>query len=212
MKILGLTGGMGMWKSTVARMLEKAGMPVFDADAEVHALQAPGGTALEAIGQLVPQAVHSVDGTLRLDRQKLREMALADPAIIRGLEKILHPMVRQARAAFLRKWRRAGVLWVVLDIPLLFETGNERVCDMTVTVSAPRRVQVERVLKRARLMGRQISRQEVERLIARQLPDAFRRRKADAVIRTGLSMMETERAVRCFLKRLRGRDETGGLI
>ncbi|ACI53111.1 dephospho-CoA kinase [Gluconacetobacter diazotrophicus PA1 5] len=194
MRVLGLTGGIGMGKSTVARMLRSAGFPIFDADAAVHALQAPGGRALPAIARLVPGSVH--DGVL--DRAVLRRAAIANPAILKGLERILHPMVRQDRDRFLARARRAGHSWAVLDVPLLFETGGERACDRVVVVSAPPDVQKHRVARR-----RGMAPDQVAAVIARQMPDREKRRRADDVIQTGLSRADTIRRVRRLVARLR---------
>lgn len=194
MRVLGLTGGIGMGKSTTATLFRRAGVRVFDADAEVRALQAPHGRALPAIGRLVPGSVH--DGVL--DRGMLRRVALSDPAIIHGLEGILHPMVRRARERFLQRARRDGCRWVVLDIPLLFETGAERACDAVVVVSAPARVQRARVMRRGRMTPEQL-----DAVLARQMPDAHRRRRADVVIETGLSRHDTVRQVQRLLRAMR---------
>lgn len=194
MKILGLTGGMGMGKSTVAGMLRRAGLAVFDADAVVHSLQAPGGAALLPIARLVPQAVRGG----RLDRAVLRQAVLEHPAMLKKLEAIMHPLVRRARGHFLRQARREGARWVVLDIPLLFETGADRLCCKVVVVSTPTWVQRRRVAHR-----RNMPHTQARRLIACQMPDAQRRYKADGIIRTGLSMKETERQVRHLIRSLR---------
>ena len=194
MKVLGLTGGMGMGKSTVATLLRTAGLPVFDADAVVHHLQAPGGAALPPIARLAPDAVK--DG--HLDRAALRQAVLAHPALLKKLEAIMHPLVRQARTRFLRRYRRQGAAWVVLDIPLLFETGGERLCNRVAVVSVPPWVQRRRVALR-----RNMSHTQARRLIACQMPDARRVQKADTVLRTGLSLKETERQVRRLLGSLR---------
>ena len=134
MKIVGLTGGIGMGKSTAAAAFRRAGVPVFDADATVHALQRPHGRALAAIEKTFPGTV--ADGVL--NRAALRARVLADPAAMRQLEQILHPMVRQAQRRFLARARAAGAPLAVLDIPLLFETGGYRLVDHIVVVSAPR--------------------------------------------------------------------------
>lgn len=197
MRVLGLTGGIGMGKSTVARLLGAAGFAVFDADAAVHALQAPGGRALPAIADLVPGSVR--DGVL--DRAVLRRAALADPQIMRGLERIIHPMVRQERMRFLARARRRGRSWAVLDIPLLFETGGDRACDRVAVVSAPRDVQISRIARR-----RHISADQAATLIARQMPDREKRRRADDVILTGLSRGDTVRRVRRLVARLRAEE------
>ncbi|GBQ09751.1 dephospho-CoA kinase [Komagataeibacter rhaeticus] len=194
MRVLGLTGGIGMGKSTTARLLRRAGVRIFDADAVVRALQAPHGAALPAIDRLVPGCVRG--GVL--DRVALRAAALADPAVMRGLEAIMHPLVRRARQRFLARARRDGCRWVVLDIPLLFETGAQRQCDRVAVVSAPAAIQRARVMRRGTMTSGQI-----DAVLARQMPDALRRRRADAVIRTGLSRHETVRQVRRLLQAMR---------
>lgn len=178
MRIIGLTGGIGMGKSTVAAAFRRAAIPVFDADAAVHALQARGGRAVRAIGAAFPGAVR--DGAV--DRAALRAIAVPDPAAMRMLERILHPMVRADEQAFLARARRAGRRVAVLDVPLLLETGGERRVDLVLVVSAPRSVQRARV--RAR---RQMTNAQIDTIIARQMPDAEKRRRADVIISTGLS-------------------------
>lgn len=178
MRIIGLTGGIGMGKSTVAAAFRRAGVPVFDADAAVHAAQARGGAAVQAIGQAFPGTVR--DGAV--DRAALRAIAVPSPSAMRMLERILHPMVRAAERAFLARARRAGRPLAVLDVPLLLETGGERRVDLVLVVSAPRSVQRARVRARRRMTNAQI-----DTIIARQMPDAEKRRRADAIISTGLS-------------------------
>ncbi|MFT9064080.1 MAG: dephospho-CoA kinase [Acetobacter persici] len=194
MKIIGLTGGMGMGKSTVAALFRQAGIPVFDADAVVRALQADHGAALGPIAALVPEAV--TDG--HLDRAVLRRAVAETPGLLRQLEAVLHPMVRVARQVFLRRCRRKGARCVLLDIPLLFETGGQRVCDQVLVVSAPPRLQAERVARR-----RGLPKAEARRLMARQMPDARKRRLADTVIDTGVSLAATRRQVRALIKGLK---------
>lgn len=194
MKVLGLTGGMGMGKSTVAALLRKAGLPVFDADAEVRRLQSTPGPVLDSIQAMVPGVVR--DGAL--DRHALRRAVMAHPELLSRLEALIHPYVRRARARFLAFWRARGAPWVVLDIPLLFETGMQRVCDHVLVVSAPRWVQARRVAAR-----RGMTQAEARALMARQTPDALRVRGADTVLRTGCSMEETRRQVRRFIRMLR---------
>ncbi|MCE0742395.1 dephospho-CoA kinase [Acetobacter sicerae] len=199
MKVLGLTGGIGMGKTTVARMLSRAGFPVFDSDATVHRLQGPGGDAVLPIGKLIPAAlVKNAHGELSLDRQELRKAVMAHPDLIKQLEKVIHPLVFAARDRFLRRCRRKGTDWVVIDVPLLFETGGDRRCDRVVVVSAPRRTQVARIARR-----RGMTSAEAQRMIARQMPDHEKRRRADVVIRTGLSMADTRREVRALIREMR---------
>ncbi|MFT9332569.1 MULTISPECIES: dephospho-CoA kinase [Acetobacter] len=194
MKIIGLTGGMGMGKSTVAALFRHAGIPVFDADAVVRALQADHGAALGPIAALVPEAV--TDG--HLDRAVLRRAVSETPGLLRQLEAVLHPMVRAARQVFLTRCRRQGARCVLLDIPLLFETGGQRVCDQVLVVSAPPRLQAERVARR-----RGLPKAEARKLMARQMPDARKRRLADTVIDTGVSLAATRRQVRALIKGLK---------
>lgn len=190
MRIIGLTGGIGMGKSTAAAAFRRAGIPVFDADAAVHRLQAPGGRALPAIDRAFPGVVRN--GVL--DRAALRHIVLQDRAALKRLEAILHPMVRDAERAFLARARRAGRPLVVLDIPLLFETGGQNRADLIVVVSAPRSVQEHRVRLR-----RKMTPEEVRAVIARQMPDRDKRRRADIVIPTGLSRRHALGVLRRFL-------------
>jgi dephospho-CoA kinase len=178
MKIIGLTGGMGMGKSTAAAVFRRAHIPVFDADATVHALQARGGRA-------VPKIAAAFPGTIRngaVDRNALRPIVLGDPAALRRLEAILHPMVRAEEARFLARARRSGRSLAVLDIPLLLERGQDRRVDLVVVVSAPRTVQMARLRRRRRM-----SDEEIATILRRQMDDRERRRRADVVIRTGLN-------------------------
>ncbi len=193
MRIIGLTGGIGMGKSTVAAAFRRAGIPVFDADAAVHALQRRGGRAVRAIGEAFPGAVR--DGAV--DRAALRAIAVPDPAAMRTLERILHPMVRAVEQAFLARARRAGRRVVVLDVPLLLETGGERRVDLVAVASAPRSVQRARV--RAR---RQMTDAQIDTIIARQMPDAEKRRRADVIIPTGLSRYHALRRLKRLMQEM----------
>ena len=193
MKIIGLTGGIGMGKSTAAAAFRRARIPVFDADATVHRLQARGGRAVRAIEAAFPGT--TAQGAV--DRPALRRAVLGKAEALTTLEAILHPMVRQEERAFVARARRAGNRAVVLDIPLLFETGGRKT-DRVVVVSAPRAVQMQRVRKR-----RKMSASDIEAVLARQMPDAEERRRADLVIRTGLSRFHALRALRRLIKELR---------
>ncbi len=194
MKVIGLTGGMGMGKSTAAAAFRRAGIPVFDADAAVHALQAPGGAALPAIGAAFPGTVSA--GVL--DRARLRDAVVGNDAAMRRLEAILHPRVRGMERAFLHRARRARAPAAVLDIPLLLETGGEKRVDLVVVVSAPPAVQIARVRRRRRMSDAQIA-----AIVARQMPDSQKRRRADLVIRTGLSRAAALRPLRRLIRSLR---------
>jgi dephospho-CoA kinase len=178
MIVLGLTGGIGMGKSTAAAAFRRARIPVFDADAAVHRLQARGGRAIRAIEAAFPGTVR--DGAV--DRMALRQAVLGKPDALARLEHILHPMVQQEERAFVARARRRGNRAVVLDIPLLFETGGDARVDRVVVVSAPRSVQMQRVRRRRRMTAADIA-----AVIARQMPDAEKRRRADVVVSTGLS-------------------------
>ena len=184
MIVLGLTGSIGMGKSTVAAMFRRLGVPVFDADATVHALQAPGGAALGPIAAAFPGAV--VNGVL--DRTALGTAVFANSERLQVLEAIVHPLVAAARARFLMRTRTRPL--VVLDIPLLFERGGAADCDLIAVVSAPADVQRARVLARP---GMTLA--TLDKILARQVPDADKRARADVVIPTGGALITTRRAV-----------------
>lgn len=177
MKILCLTGSVGMGKTTAARMLRRLGIPVHDADAEVHRLLGRGGAAVKAVGTAFP-GVKSGKG---IDRAALGRIVFADPAALKRLEGILHPLVREAERKFLATARRQRRTLVVLDIPLLYETKGERRCDGVIVVSAPRPIQLARVMARPGM-----TKERLAAIEARQMPDGQKRRRADIVIETGL--------------------------
>jgi dephospho-CoA kinase len=193
MKIVGLTGGIGMGKSTAAAAFRRARIPVFDADATVHMLQAPGGRALPAIAAAFPGTVRDN----RLDRAALRAAVLGRPDALARLERIIHPLVHAEERAFLARARRRASRVAVLDIPLLFETDGGRRADLVVVVSAPRDVQVHRVRLRRRM-----SSSDVAAVIARQMADGEKRRRADVVVRTGLSRHYAQRRLRRLIREL----------
>jgi dephospho-CoA kinase len=194
MKIIGLTGGMGMGKSTASAAFRRARIPVFDADANVHRLQAKGGRAIPVIEAMFPGTTR--DGVV--DRPALRQAVLGKPEALKRLESILHPMVRDEERAFLGRCRRAGSRAAVLDIPLLLETGGRPYVDKVVVVSAPRAIQIHRVRLRRRM-----SAADIEAVLARQMPDAEKRRHADLVIKTGLSRNHTLRTLNRLIRKLR---------
>lgn len=191
MIILGLTGGIGMGKSTAAAAFRRAHIPVFDADAAVHKLQAHGGRAVHAIAAAFPGTVR--DGAV--DRAALRHAVLGRPDALTRLEGILHPMVQQEEHAFVARARRHGSRAVVLDIPLLLETGGDRRVDRIVVVSAPPEVQMHRIRARRRM-----SDADIKAVIARQMPDAEKRRRADVIIRTGLSRHASFKALSWLIR------------
>ncbi|HEY2618014.1 MAG TPA: dephospho-CoA kinase [Acetobacteraceae bacterium] len=194
MIILGLTGGIGMGKSTAAGAFRRARIPVFDADAVVHGLQARGGRAVRAIATAFPGTVR--DGAV--DRTALRQAVLGKPDALPRLEGILHPMVREAEREFVARARRRGARAVVLDIPLLLETGGDERVDRIIVVSAPRSVQMHRIRARRRM-----SDADVRAVIARQMPDAEKRRRADVVIHTGLSRHTSLKALTRLIREVR---------
>jgi dephospho-CoA kinase len=200
LRVIGLTGGIGMGKSTAAAAFRRAHVPVFDADATVHALQAPHGRALPAIAVAFPGTVQ--DGVL--DRAALRRAVLDPPAgmaretAMHRLEAIIHPLVRQAEGAFLRRARRAGARIAVLDVPLLLETGGDSQVDVVVVVSAPSAVQTQRVRRR-----RAMTEEQIKAVLARQMPDKEKRRRADVVVPTGLSRHYAQRRLRRLILDLR---------
>ena len=195
MKVWGLTGSIGMGKSTAARAFRRLGVPVFDADAAVHLLQAKGGRAVRPIGAAFPGGVR--DGAV--DREALRRAVLGDAAALKRLEAIVHPLVRAEQRRFLARWRGRGARLVVLDIPLLFETRRDlREFDAILVVSAPASVQRARVLPRGGMTEARLA-----AIRARQMPDAEKRRRADHVIRTGLSRHHAQAAVRRLVKGVR---------
>lgn len=185
---IALTGSIGMGKSTVAGMFGAAGIPVFDADAVVRKLQGPGGALIERIGELFPGCVRS--GTL--DRDCLAQIVLADRSKLAVLEEIVHPAVRDWRQAFIDKHRDAPAL--IFEIPLLFEIGAEKDFDKVIVVSAPFEVQRARVLQRQGMTP-----EKLESILARQMPDEEKRRRADFVIDTGKDLSTTETQVRHIL-------------
>ena len=176
MIVLGLTGSIGMGKTAAAAVFRRLGVPVFDADAAVHRLLAGGGAAVAEVEAAFPDAVRGG----AVDREALGRRVFADAAALGTLEGILHPRVRASRARFVRLAGSRGEGLVVLDIPLLFETGGEAECDFTCVVSAPHFVQ------RARVSGRPgMTPEKLAGVLARQMADAEKRRRADFVIPTG---------------------------
>jgi dephospho-CoA kinase len=194
LRIIGLTGGIGMGKSTAAAAFRRARIPVFDADLAVHRMQAKGGRAVKAIEAAFPGTTR--DGAV--DRSALRHAVLGNREALTRLEHILHPMVEAEERAFVGHARRAGKRAVVLDIPLLFEVKGDKRVDTVVVVSAPLAIQIHRVAKR-----RGMNKVDVEAIIARQMPDREKRRRADLVVKTGLSRNHTLRILSRFIQTLR---------
>ena len=193
MLVIGLTGSIGMGKSTAAAQFARRGVPVFDADAEVHRLYA--GEAVPAIAELFPHAVRGGE----IDRKRLAEEVAGAPAKLRALEALVHPMVAEAESAFLREAESNGAEFAVLEIPLLFEVGAERRVDVTVVVGAPAAMQRERALARPGM-----SAEKLDRLMARQMPDAEKRARADYVVDSSVSLDDMQRQIDKILDSLRG--------
>jgi dephospho-CoA kinase len=196
MMIVGLTGSIGMGKSTAAKMLRQMGVPVYDADANVHALQAKGGAALPAIEAAFPGVVK--DGVL--DRQALGARVFGNKEALRKLESIVHPLVGERQRAFLKRAARRGEKLVVLDIPLLFEGAGERRVDATLVVSAPAFLQRHRVMARPGM-----SAERFLGILRQQVPDVQKRRQATIVIPTGLGLAPTRLALAKAIARLKKR-------
>ncbi len=196
MVIVGLTGSIGMGKSTAAKMLREMGVPVYDADAAVHALQAPNGPALPAIEAAFPGVVQN--GVL--DRQALGARVFGNKEALRRLEAIVHPMVQLKQRAFLRRAALAGKKLVVLDIPLLFEGMGERRVDATLVVSAPAFLQRRRVMARPGMTA-----DKLDGILRQQVADSLKRRKATVVIPTGMGLAPTRAALARAVKELRSR-------
>lgn len=197
MIIIGLTGSIGMGKSTVAQMFAEEGAPAFNSDAAVHELYAPGGAAVAPVGEAFPGVVK--DGAV--DRVALSAQVVDDTPALRRLEAIVHPLVRAAQARFLQDNRDAGKRAVVLDIPLLFESGGAAIVDKVVVVSAPPEVQRARVLARPGM-----TLEKFESLLARQVPDAEKCARADFVISTDGPFEDTRAQVRAVLDALGEQD------
>ena len=187
MIILGLTGSIGMGKTTAARAFRRLGIPTYDADAAVHAITETGGEAVPLVRARFPDAVAAG----AVDRARLGEAVFDDAAALAELEAILHPIVRRRQIRFLKFNSAAGRRLVVLDIPLLFETGGDRICDAVAVVSAPA------FLQRIRVMSRPgMTEEKFAAILARQMPDGEKRRRADFVISTGLGREFSLRRIR----------------
>ncbi|HYD13451.1 MAG TPA: dephospho-CoA kinase [Allosphingosinicella sp.] len=195
--LVGLTGSIGMGKSTVAKMFAEEGVPVFDADAAVHRLQGPDGALVAEIEAHFP----GTTGPEGVNRGALAERVLGEPEQLRRLEALIHPAVARARREFIAAHDGAPV--ILLDIPLLFEAGGVNEVDKVAVVSAASAVQRERVLARPGMTP-----EKFEKILARQLPDAEKRARADFVIPTDVSLEETRASVRRILACLNGQGDS----
>jgi len=191
---IALTGSIGMGKSTTAQLFAEEGVPVYDADAEVHRLYSPGGAAVARVEAAFPGVVK--DGAV--DRAALSERVVGDPAALKRLEEIVHPLVGASRAGFFEAARSEAADLVILDIPLLFETGGEQRVDAVVVVSAPEAIQRARVMERPGMTAAKL-----DAILARQLPDAEKRARADHVIDTGNGIEAARDQVRQVIAALR---------
>lgn len=197
MLLIGLTGSIGMGKSTAANRFRANGIAVIDADAEVHKLYR--GAAVDSIEAAFP----GTTGQAGVDRQKLAAALLADPSGFKRLEAIVHPLVHAAEKALLKTEADRGATMAVLEIPLLFETGGDKRVDVTVVVSAPLAMQRRRVLDRPGMTP-----EKLDQILSRQLPDAEKRERADFVVDTSKTISETELQIDKIVAQLHGRDGT----
>ena len=188
MLILGLTGSIGMGKSTTAKLFTEAGVPVYDADATVHRIYE--GEAAPAIEAAFPGT--TVNG--KVDRARLSERVMHDPAAIRRLEQIVHPMLRSHHQKFLEEAEKSGAPVAVIDVPLLYETGGETRVDAVVVVTTSPEVQRERILARENMTG-----EKLDAILARQLPDAEKRKRADFVVDTSHGLDPVRSRIRDIL-------------
>jgi dephospho-CoA kinase len=186
MIVAALTGSIAMGKSETAKMFAERGVPVFDSDRAVHALYARGGDAVAAIQSLIPDAV--VDGAV--DRQRLSAAVMKDEALLQRIEQVVHPLVRRTQDLFIAGAKSANVPLVVLDIPLLFETGRDSEVDRIIVVSAPPEIQRSRALQRPGMTP-----QKLDFILSKQLNDAEKRRRADYVIDTSRGLDDAGRQV-----------------
>lgn len=199
MFVLGLTGSLGMGKSTTAKMFAEEGVPVHDADAVVHALYE--GAAVAPIESAFP----GTTGDGKVDRDKLGQRVLGDPAALRRLESIVHPLVAEARDRFLAEAERGGAKVALLDIPLLYETGGDRRCDAVVVVSAPAEVQRQRVFERP-----EMTEAKFQAILAKQMADSEKRRRADFVVDTSRGFDAAREQVREILGKVAKMDKRRG--
>lgn len=199
--IIGLTGSIGMGKSTVAKMMEASGIPVHDSDVAVHELMQPDGKANPAIGALFPEAYDKASN--EINRQILGRIVFSDPEKKKQLEYILHPLVRESQQEFLNKNRARGAQMAVLDIPLLFETDADKRLDVTLVVSAGSEIQRQRVMARPNM-----TEEKFEAILESQMPDEEKQSRADFVIDTSCSEEETKEIVANIITELQNRKHT----
>lgn len=182
--IIGLTGGIGMGKSTAAKILNGFGLPVYNADRAIHDLLRKGGKGVKPVAKLFPEALKRG----AMDRKIIGQSVFHHPAKLKRLEKILHPLVHKIEKDFLNQAQTKKAAAVILEIPLLFETGADKRCDIVICVTAPKHVQKTRVLIR-----KHMTKERFKAILARQMPDAEKRKKADYVVQTGKGYVDTRR-------------------
>jgi dephospho-CoA kinase len=199
MYLIGLTGSIGMGKTQTAALFEEEGVPRYDADAAVHALYEIGGAAVEPICEMFPDAVREGG----VDRAALGQIVLKDAAKLAALEKIVHPLARATQVDFLNAQTTAGASHVLLDIPLLFETGGHEFVDCVVVVSAPADIQRARVLARPGM-----TEEKFDDILAKQVPDSDKRAAADFIVDSSVSVADAHRQVKEILAALRDREGT----
>jgi dephospho-CoA kinase len=196
MRVIGLTGSIGMGKSTTAAMFREAGIPVYDADAAVHEAYDVGGIAVGPVGEAFPGVVK--DG--RVDREELRKRVLGNPDALKVLNGIVHPLIGKNRAKVFEAAQAAGADMIIMDVPLIFETGGEKNMDAVIVVSAPADVQRERVLAREGMTP-----ERLDAILAQQVPDAEKRARADYVVDTGKGLEPARAQVKAIIEALRSK-------
>jgi dephospho-CoA kinase len=199
MIVIGITGSIGMGKTTAANMLREMGIPVHDSDASVHKLLGPDGAGVAVVAQKFPEAVRTDEaGHSYIDRQALGRIVFGDRNKKRELEEILHPMVRAESDAFKEEMRQKAHKIIALDIPLLFETGGEKRVDVTLCVTASKDEQRKRVMARPGMTS-----DKFDRIVSGQLPDAEKRKRADYVVETDISLDETRKQLQKIIDLVR---------
>lgn len=199
MIVIGITGSIGMGKSTAAEMLRDLGVPIHDSDATVHRLLAGGGGAVAAVGKQFPAALgKDAAGKDCINRQTLGHIVFADRAEKKKLEGILHPLVWAESDRFIAEMKKRGHKIVALDIPLLFETGGEKRVDTIICVSAPQDIQRQRVLARPGMTS-----EKFDRVVSGQMPDAEKRKRADYIVETDAGLEDTRRQLTHIVEKLR---------
>lgn len=196
MLLIGLTGSIGMGKTETAKMFAGLGVPVYDADAAVHSLYAPGGAAVGPVGAAFPSAIRNGG----VDRDALSRAVLGKPEALKKLESIIHPLVRDVQLNWLLEQDEAGAAMVVLDVPLLFETGGNNAVDVVIVCSAPAEVQRARVLERPGMTP-----EKLDAILSKQMPDAEKRAKAHYIVETDKGLEHAFEQVKTIVEDLRGR-------